>query len=155
MDINEKTLAKIAKMPKNKKGNVNQTRSHKFLEENFGAVYTPPKVSFGSKGVDIFNCFDHICITAKPVRFQIESVAKNEKWRPGVIPEGEIVFVQTKSNKGYYGSRKKLIEFEKLLVPKAITIQISWIDLESVPYIEVLDSQLVFLQFKLKGVHYV
>jgi hypothetical protein len=155
MDINQKTLAKIAKMPKNKKGNVNQMRSHKFLEENFGEVYTPPKVSFGSKGVDIFNCFDHICITNKPVRFQMESIAKNEKWREGIIPVGEVVFVQTKSNKGYYGSRKKLIEFDKSLAPKAVIIQISWIDLDPIPYMEGLDSQDNFLAIELKGVHYV
>lgn len=152
-----KTITKIAKMPKNKKGNINQKRSHKFLEEFFGVVYTPPKPAFGSKGVDVFNCFDHVCVATKNVEIELV-IPKADYSLTMEIKEGDVLFVQTKSNKGYFASRAAISEFVKKTKVNAKAIQIAWIDMQEMPYLEIViesmtkKNEVNFYQFILRGV---
>lgn len=133
-------LAKIAKMSSNRKGSYNQNRSERYLSENLGITYTAPKPSHRAATVDIFSCFDHIGIISKTEDVKMMSyVDKNgEPTEPAhILIPGTFFLVQTKSNKGYYGSRAKIQEFGKIYAPRgAHILQIAWIDYELNPYIE-------------------
>lgn len=135
-------LEKIANLSPNKKGKLNEKRSHEYLSAKLGITYTVPKLSHHNKVVDVFNCFDHIGKISnykKPIECETVPWKKGEAIEKLLITPGYFFLAQTKSNDGYYTSRKSIIEYATQHgVAHSVLLNISWQDNIEEPYIEML-----------------
>lgn len=118
------------------KGKRNEVKSEEWLKK-LGYIVESVKATKSYGKQDFFGLFDHIAVSTTNVGFKTDKIDKDGKEEVVLQKEGDILFVQTKTNRK--PSRKDM-EGQIAFKVKGKKILLIWEDRESLPRVISLES---------------